>query len=86
MTAFVRADRSIMLVTRYSCIVKTQLAPPASADGLAAAISGRFSVQPTLANEMLAWRLPEHKIELAPGAADGSNVSVTVSMRLEGME
>ena len=80
MTAFVREDRAIILSTGYDCILKTRLVPPASPDGLAAAISGRWAVQPaTDAGGTLAWRLPDRKILLSPGPADGSNVSLTVT-------
>ena len=85
-TAFVRGDRAVMLVTRYSCIVKTRLVQPDSVDGLAAAVSEKWSAQPSLgADGMRSWQLPERKIELSPGPADGSNVSLAVSMRLEGI-
>ena len=87
MTGFVRDDRTMMLSTGYGCIVKSRLAPPASADGLAAAISERLAAQPVAgANGLLAWRLPDRRIELSPGPADGSNVSVTISALLAGTE
>ena len=86
-TGFARADGAIMLVTGYSCIVKSRLAPPATADGLAAAISEKWAVQPTAGeNGSRSWRLADRKIELSPGPADGSNVSVTISRPLEGLE
>ena len=87
MTGFVRGDGMVMLSTRYSCIVKARLEPPASAASLAAAISGKWSVQPmTAADGRLTWLLPERRIELTPGPADGSNVSLAVAMQLEGVE
>jgi len=87
MTAFVRTDKTIMLSTGYSCIIKTRLAAPASADGLAAAISQRWTVEPaTAADGTRSWRLPERKIELSPGPSDGSNVSVVISLALDGLE
>lgn len=87
MTAFVRGDGAIMLSTRYSCIVKTRLGPPASAASLAEAISAKWAVQPNAAADgRLTWLLPERRIELTPGPADGSNVSLTISRRLEGVE
>src|SRR5687767_13448825 len=87
MTGFVRGDGAIMLVFGHSCIVKTGLAPPASAEGLSATISQHGGTQPTNgADGMLAWRLPDHKIELSPGPADGTNVSVRISALPAGME
>jgi hypothetical protein len=87
MTGFVRNDGAIMLVMRSTCMVKARLVPPASADGLAAAMSERWAAQPVAgADGMLAWRLPERRIELSPGPADGTNVSVTISSVLAGIE
>jgi hypothetical protein len=86
-TGFVRRDGMIMLSTGYNCIVKARLVPPASAGGLAAALSERWADQPVAgADGMLAWRLPERRIELSPGPADGTNVSVTISSVLAGIE
>ena len=86
MKGFVRGDIGILHL-RYSCIVKAQLRPPASADTLALAFSDKWSVEPTpAADGTIGWDLPERRIELTPGPADGSNVSVTVSLRFEGVD
>lgn len=85
-TPFVRSDGAIMLVTRYSCIVKARPAPPASVEALAEAISEKWSARPSPgAGKALVWLLAERKIELIPGPADGSNVSLTVSIDLDGI-
>ena len=82
-TAIVRGDGAVMLVTRYSCIVKTRLTSTTSVEGLAAAISENWGAQPTPgADGHLAWLLPERKFELTPGPSDGSNVNLTISLRL----
>jgi hypothetical protein len=85
MTSFVRSDGAVMLVMQTSCIVKTRLAAPDSAQGLSAAMTGRLGGEPAPGTEgKLIWRLTGRQIELNPGPADGSNVSVVITAVLEG--
>jgi hypothetical protein len=74
MTPFVRADGTLMLSFRYSCMIKVNLAPGATRADVAAAISEHWAVQPTDAGDKQAWSTPAGGIEFPNG--NGTMVDV----------